>query len=72
MNDGSGNLGATAKLLMSFVDRVRTAAAHDMASEPDQNPIQRAYKVCLSKLSNEDHSDLVRVIKKLSQHLEVD
>jgi hypothetical protein len=68
LNNGSGNLGTTAKLLMSLVDRVRRAAAHDMASEPDHDPVQRAYEVCLSKLSDEDRRDLVRVIKKLSQH----
>jgi hypothetical protein len=72
MNDGSGNLGATAKLLMTLVDRVRRAAAHVMASEPDRNPVQRAYEECLSKLSDEDRSELVRVINKLAQHLEVD
>ena len=60
----------TAKVLMSFIDQVRIAAAHDTAYEHDQNPVQREYEGCLSKLSDEERSELVRIINKLTQHLE--
>src|SRR6516162_7159537 len=59
----------TAKVLMRFIDQVRIAAAHDTACEHGQNPLQREYEVCLSKLSDEERSELVRIISKLSQHL---
>jgi hypothetical protein len=60
----------TAKLMLSFINRIRIAAAHDPACEPDQNPLQRAYEVCVSKLSDEERSELVRIINKLSQQLD--
>ena len=60
----------TAKVLMSFIDQVRITAAHDTACEQDQNPVQREYEVCLSKLSDEERCELVRIINKLTQHLE--
>ena len=60
----------TAKLVLSFMDRIRIAAAHDTECEPDQDPLQRAYEVCVSKLSGEERSELVRIINKLSQQLE--
>ena len=62
--------GHTAKLMLRFIDRIRVAAAHDTACAPDQNPLQRAYEVCVSKLSDEERGELVRVINKLSQQLE--
>jgi hypothetical protein len=52
---------------MSFIDQVRIAAAHD---EQDQNPVQREYEACLSELSDEERGELVRIINKLTQHLE--
>jgi hypothetical protein len=70
MNKGSEDVGATAKLMTSFVDRVRRAAAHDITCESNQNPVQRVYEICLSKLSEEDRDELVRVINKLSRHLD--
>jgi hypothetical protein len=60
----------TAKILMSFIDQVRIAAAHDMAYEQDQNLVQREYEACLSKLSDKELGELVRIINKLTQHLE--
>jgi hypothetical protein len=60
----------TAKLMLSFINRIRIAAAHDPACEPDQNPVQRAYEGCISKLSDEERGELVRIIDKLSQQLE--
>ena len=60
----------TAKVLMSFIDQVRIAAAHDAAYEHDQNPVQREYEVCLSTLSDQERGELVRIINKLTQHLE--
>jgi hypothetical protein len=54
--------GHTAKVMLRFVDRVRRAAAHDVACEPDQNPLQRAYEVCVSKLSDEERGELVRIV----------
>jgi hypothetical protein len=60
----------TAKLVLSFMDRIRIAAAHDTKCEPDQNPLQRAYEVSVSKLSDEERGELVRIISKLSQQLE--
>ena len=60
----------TAKLVLSFMDRIRIAAAHDIECEPDQDPLQRAYEVCVSKLSDEERGELVRIINKLSQQLE--
>ena len=62
--------GQTAKLMLRFIDRIRVVAAHDMACEPDQNPLQRAYEGCVSKLSDEERGELVRIINKLSQQLE--
>ncbi len=62
----------TAKIVLSFIDRVRIAAAHDQACEPDQNPLQRAYEVCVDKLSDEERCELVRIIIKLTQQLEKD
>jgi hypothetical protein len=64
--------GKTAKVLMSFIDQVRIAAAHDTTCELDQNPVQREYEVCLSKLSDEERGELVRIINKLSQHLDAE
>ena len=60
----------SAKVLMNFIVQVRIAAAHDRACGPDQNTLQREYEGCLSKLSDEDRSELVRIINKLTQHLE--
>jgi hypothetical protein len=62
--------GHTAKLMLHFIDRIRVAAAHDTACEPDQNPLQPAYEVCVGKLSDEDRGELARIINKLSQQLE--
>ena len=59
--------GHTAKVMLRFIDRIRVAAAHD---EPDGNPLQRAYEVCVSRLSDEERGELVRIINKLSQQLE--
>lgn len=42
----------TAQVMLRFIDRIRFAAAHDPACEPDRNPLQRAYEVCISKLSD--------------------
>ena len=60
----------TTKLMLSFINQIRIAAAHDPACEPDQNPLQRAYEVCVSKLSDEERGELVRIINKLSQQLD--
>ena len=60
----------TAKLILSFINRIRIAAAHDPACEPDQNPLQRACEVCVSKLSDEERGELVRIINKLSHQLD--
>jgi hypothetical protein len=57
----------TAKVLMGFIDQVRIAAVHD---EQGQNPVQREYEACLSKLSDDERGELVRIINKLTQHLE--
>ena len=62
--------GHTAKLMLRFIDRIRVAAAHDTECEPDQNPLQRAYEVCVSKLSDEERGELVRIINKLSRQLD--
>ena len=62
--------GHTAKLMLRFIDRIRVAAAHDTECEPDQNPLQRAYEVCVSKLSDEERGELVRIVNKLSQQLD--
>jgi hypothetical protein len=62
--------GHTAKLILSLIDRMRIAAAHDTECELDQDPLQRAYEVCVSKLSDEERCELVRIINKLSQQLE--
>jgi uncharacterized protein len=62
--------GHTAKLMLRFIDRIRVAAAHDTECESDQNPLQRAYEVCVSKLSDEERGKLVRIINKSSQQLE--
>jgi hypothetical protein len=62
--------GHTAKVMLRFIDRTRVAAAHDTECEPDQNPLQRAYQVSVSKLSDEERGELVRIINKLSQQLE--
>ena len=59
--------GSTAKLILRFIDQTRITAAHDTECEPDQNPLQRAYEVSLSKLSDEERNELVRLINKLSQ-----
>jgi hypothetical protein len=56
--------GHAAKVMLRFIDRIRVAAAHD------RNPLQRVYEVCVSKLSDEERGELVRIIKKLSQKLE--
>jgi hypothetical protein len=56
--------------MLRFSDRIRVAAAHDTECDPDQNPLQRAYEVCVSKLSDEERSELVRIINKLSQQLD--
>ena len=60
----------TAKIVLRFIDRMRIAAAHDPACEPDQNPLQRMYEICVSKLSHEERGELVSIINKLSQQLE--
>lgn len=60
----------TAQVMLRFIDRIRFAAAHDPACEPDRNPLQRAYEVCISKLSDEERRGLVHIINKLSQQLE--
>jgi hypothetical protein len=70
MSGDFANLDAIAKLMLSFIDQIRIAAAHDMACEPHQNPLQRAYEVCISKLSDEERGELLRIIDKLSQQLE--
>jgi hypothetical protein len=70
MSGDSANLDATTKLILSFIDRIRIAAAHDMRCEPQQNPLQRAYQACLGKLSDEELGELMRIINKLSQQLE--
>ncbi len=62
--------GYTAIIMLRFIDRIRVAAAHDTECEPDQNPLQRAYEVCVSKLSEEEQGELVRIISKLSQQLD--
>ena len=62
--------GHTAKLILSLIDRIRIAAAHDTKCGPDQNPLQRAYEVSVSKLSDEERGELVCIINKLSQQLE--
>jgi hypothetical protein len=59
-----------AKLMLGFIDRMRVAAAHDTECEPDQNPLQRAYEVCVSKLSDEERGELVRIVNKLSHQLD--
>jgi len=62
--------GHTAKLMLRFIDRIRVAAAHDTECESDQNPLQRAYEVCVSKLSDEERGELVRIVNKLFQQLD--
>jgi hypothetical protein len=62
--------GHTAKVMLRFIDRIRVAAAHDSECEPGQNPLQRAYEVCVSKLSDGERGELVRIINKLSRQLE--
>jgi hypothetical protein len=62
--------GHTAKVMLRFIDRIRVAAAHDSECEPGQNSLQRAYEVCVSKLSDEERGELVRIINKLFQQLD--
>ena len=62
--------GHTAKVMLRFIDRIRVAAAHDSECEPSQNPLQRAYEVCVSKLSDGERGELVRIINKLARQLE--
>jgi hypothetical protein len=62
--------GHTAKVMLRFIDRIRVAAAHDSECELGQNPLQRAYEVCVSKLSDGERGELVRIINKLSRQLE--
>jgi hypothetical protein len=70
MSGDSANFNAIAKLMLSFIDRIRIAAAHDTACEPGENPLQRAHERCVSKLSDEERVELVRIMNKLSQQLE--
>ena len=60
----------TAKLVLSFMDRIRIAAAHDTECEPGQDPLQRACEISVSKLSDKERGELARIIGKLSQQLE--
>ena len=66
----SPDIEATAELLLRFTDRVRRAAARYMVpGRHSKDPLHLAYIKRLCRLSEEDRSDLVRVINQMLNSL---
>lgn len=61
------NICAAAKLLLSLIDQVRREATCYMSPDPgSKDPLQWAYEVRLSSLSDPDRRELVRVLQKVA------
>ena len=69
MSGCSKSVDATAELLLRFIDRVRREAAHHMECGPYHDPLKSACAAAISKLSDNDRDELVRVVSKLCEYV---
>jgi len=59
---------AAAELLLTFIDQVRREATRYMSPDArSKDPLQWAYEVRLSGLSDPDRRELVRVLQKMGE-----